>query len=190
MRRTFRRAGRLTSLLAVAAAVPSAAQGRPIGELRVLGAAGWAGQVDRNPGYTPAVVPGDALAGGVASFSFIYRGFSAGPEVFRLFGSDRRVGSLGASMRLTAGAGTLRPHVVVGAGWYYWDLRQGGSPGFWGSDITPQFSGSAGAGITLGPPGARAAFTAEGRIHRSLQGREFEEHRALSMLLTGVRIAW
>ena len=173
-------------------APPLAAQ-QQIGELRVLGAVGRATTVTRDANYVPPIIPSANMAGGMASFAFVYRNLSAGPEAFKLFGGDRRVSSLGGVLRLSARSGRFRPHLVVGGGRYTWDLRQTGAPGlppFWGADLGPRFSGSAGGGITLGNPGARFGFTAEARGHRILSGEDFEEGRALYTVMMGVRVAW
>ncbi|MGH7561241.1 MAG: hypothetical protein ACRENB_09475 [Gemmatimonadales bacterium] len=174
------------------AVVPAKAQDL-IGELRVLGAGGWASSVERDAVFGPAV-PGRALGGGMASFSFVWRSLSAGPEGFKLFGSDRRVGGAGAVLRIgPRGPAVLRPHFVVGAGWYFWDRLQAYPPSsqaFWGSDISTQFSGSLGAGITVGPPRSHLGFTVEARVHRSLQSMEFERGRSLYTVMSGVRWAW
>jgi len=182
----------LVLAFALGMTAPLAAQ-RRIGELRVLGAVGRATTVTRDANYMPPVIPAENMAGGMASFAFVYRGLSAGPEAFKLFGGDRRVSSLGGVVRLSATAGTIRPHAVLGAGRYTWDLRQTGAPGlppFWGADIGPRFSGSLGGGVTLGSPEARFGFTAEARAHRILQGEDFEEGRALYTVMMGVRVAW
>jgi hypothetical protein len=182
----------LALLLLAGLASPAAAQ-RQIGELRVLGVVGRATTVTRDANYIPPIIASENMAGGMASFAFVYRSLSAGPEAFKLFGGDRRVSSLGGVLRLSARSGVLRPHVVVGGGRYTWDLRQAGAPGlppFWGADVGPRFSGSLGAGITMGDPLARFGFTAEARAHRILQGEDFEEGRALYTVMAGVRVAW
>jgi hypothetical protein len=182
----------LAVLLLAGLASPVAAQ-RQIGELRLLGSVGRATTITRDPNYVPPIIPSENMVGGMASFAFIYRSLSAGPEAFKLFGGDRRVSSLGGVLRLSTTSGRLRPHVLVGGGRYTWDLRQTGAPGlppFWGADLGPRFSGSLGGGITLGDPGARFGFTAEARAHRILQGEDFEEGRALYTVMMGVRAAW
>ena len=182
----------LAVLLLAGLVTPLAAQ-RRIGELRVLGAVGRATTVTRDVNYVPPIIPAENMTGGMASFAFVYRNLSAGPEAFKLFGGDRRVSSLGGVLRLSAGSGRLRPHFVLGGGRYTWDLRQTGAPGlppFWGADVGPRFSGSLGGGMTLGDPLARFGFTAEARAHRILQGEDFEEGRALYTVMAGVRVAW
>jgi hypothetical protein len=182
----------LAAVLLVALSSPLAAQ-RRIGELRVFGAAGRATTVTREPNYVPALIPAENMVGGMASFAFVYRFLSAGPEAFKMWGSDRRFSSLGGVVRLSATSGRFRPHFVLGGGRYNWDLRQVGVPGlppFWGADLGPRFSGSVGAGLTLGNPSARFGFTAEARAHRILQGEDFEEGRALYTAMMGVRVAW
>jgi hypothetical protein len=182
----------LAAAVLVSVASPLAAQ-RQIGELRVLGAVGRATTVTRDPNYLPPIIPSENMVGGMASFAFIYRFLSVGPEVFKLWGTDRRVSSLGGVLRLSTTSGGFRPHVVLGGGRYNGDLRQVGAPGlppFWGADLGPRFSGSVGGGLTLGNPDARFAFTAEARAHRILQGEDFEEGRALYTVMMGVRVAW
>jgi hypothetical protein len=183
----------LVVFLLVGLASPIAAQ-RHIGELRLLGSVGRATTVTRDPNYLPPIIPSENLVGGMASFAFIYRSFSAGPEVFKLWGTDRRVSSLGGVLRISATSGRFRPHAVLGGGRYNWDLRQVGAPGlppFWGGDVGNWFSGSLGGGITLGDPYARFGFTTEARAHRMLQNRDIEEKgRALYTLMMGVRVAW
>jgi hypothetical protein len=182
----------LAAVLLVTLAPPLAAQ-RQIGELRLLGSVGRATTVTRDPNYAPPIIPSENLVGGMASFAFVYRSLSAGPEAFKLYGGDRRVSSLGGVLRLSAATGRLRPHLVVGGGRYVWDLRLTGTPGFppfWGADLGPRFSGSLGGGVTLGDPGARFGFTAEARAHRILQSEDFEEGRGLYTVMMGVRAAW
>jgi len=181
----------LLALLLVGLAPPLAAQ-RHIGELRLLGSVGRATTVTREPNYVPPIIPAENIAGGMASFAFVYRNLSAGPEAFKLFGGDRRVSSLGGVLRLSTTTGRLRPHAVIGAGRYTWDLRQTGAPGlppFWGGDIGQHFSASFGAGITLGDPRATFGFTAEARAHR-ITGEPFEDGRGLYTIMMGARIAW
>jgi hypothetical protein len=182
----------LAATLLVSVASPLAAQ-RQIGELRLFGAAGRATTVTRDPNSLPPIIPSENLVGGMASFAFVYRFLSAGPEAFKLWGSDRRVSSLGGVVRLSATSGRFRPHAVLGGGRYDWDLRQVGAPGlppFRGADLGPRLSGSVGVGITLGNPDARFGFTAEARAHRILQCEDFEEGRALYTAMMGVRVAW
>jgi hypothetical protein len=181
----------LVAALLLGVASPLAAQ-RHIGELRVLGSVGRATTVTREPQSIPSIIPAENMAGGMASFAFIYRNLSAGPEAFKLFGGDRRVSSLGGVLRLSTTTGTLRPHVVVGGGVYSWDLRQTGAaglPSFWGGDIGEHLSWNLGGGITLGDPHATFGFTAEARAHL-VQGEPFEEGRALYTVMMGVRVAW
>jgi hypothetical protein len=183
----------LAAALLVGVASPLAAQ-RQIGELRVLGAVGRATTVTRDPNSLPPIIPSANLVGGSASFAFVYRYLSVGPEAFKLWGSDRRVSSLGGVVRLSATSGRVRPHLVFGGGQYRWDFRQPGQPGlppFWGGDVGAWFSGSLGGGITLGHPYARFGFTMETRAHRILQNRDQDEKgRALYTVMMGVRVAW
>lgn len=173
-------------------ASPLAAQ-RHIGELRVLGAGAVTNRVDRLTGYSPPFVPSDGLGGGVASFGFLYRGLSAGPEVIALYGGERRVFSLGGVLRLGTTTGAIRPHGVLGAGRYAWDLYQSLPPGtvpFWGEDLA-LFTGSLGGGVTLGNPRGTLTLTIEARIHRNLQHEDFEAgRRMLYTLMAGTRVAW
>jgi hypothetical protein len=183
----------LAIALVMVEASPLAAQ-RQIGELRLLGTAGRATTVTREANALPPLIPADNMGGGMASFAFVYRFLSVGPEAFKLWGSDRRVSSLGGVLRISATSGRFRPHAVLGGGRYNWDLRQAGATGlqpFWGGDVGSWFSGSLGGGITLGDPYARFGFTTEARAHRMLQNRDIEEKgRALYTLMMGVRVAW
>jgi hypothetical protein len=158
-------------------AAPLAAQ-RHIGELRVLGMAGRAtmvtitgsGQYD-----TPIILPAGNLAGGSASLTFVYGSLSAGPEIFKLWGSKRRVTSLGGVIRLTTTSGRFRPHVVLAGG-------QDSDSG--------RFSGSLGGGLTLGDPSGTLGFTGEARTHSSLEGKDYERGRDAYTVMMGVRVAW
>lgn len=159
----------------------------------MFGALGAANEIEREPGYTAGFVPADGFAGGVASFAFIYRTLSAGPEVIALYGGDRRLFSVGGVVRLGPATGTVRPYGVLGGGRYAWDVRQSlppGTPPFWGSDLA-LFSGSAGAGLMFGDRLNTVSFTVEARLHRNLQHEDFErDHRMLYTLMLGTRVVW
>jgi hypothetical protein len=159
----------------------------------VLGSVGRATTVIRRPQSIPPLIPAENLGGWIASFAFVYRSLSAGPEAFKLYGGDRRVSSVGGVVRLSATAGRVRPHVVLGGGQYTWELRHAAAPGFlpfWRGD-GHEFSGSLGGGVTLGAPDATFGFTTEARAHRMFQNRDSgEEGRALYTVMMGVRLGW
>ena len=104
-------------------ATPAAAQ-VTIGEFQLT--AGGAAAL-RPTSHAPADFPppgGRALAGLTASFSFVHRALSLGPEAMVFRGSDRRMYSLGGVSRLRLARGRVRPYILIGAGFYSWDRKQ------------------------------------------------------------------
>jgi hypothetical protein len=86
---------------------------------------------------------------------------------------------------------------VLGAAALFWEREvlielppeYGSSYRSWGSDVD-YFTVGAGAGISVGPPGGRLAFTAELRGHTSLQHGGGAGTRNLVTLAVGGRGAW
>jgi hypothetical protein len=165
------------------------------GEFRVVPLGAHAGQPTLPPGNQDPNGPPEAnnMGGLIGDLSFILGRFRLGPEAFVLRGTRRRVWGLGGLARYQVAEAGVRPYVLLGAGWYYWDrpIVIDVPPAYtsWGSDVSP-LAMSVGGGIQIGAPGSRLAAIAELRYHRTLQTREFSGHRAMASLGLGGRVAW
>lgn len=115
-----------------------------------------------------------------ASFTFVSRGFSLGPEVFYAFGQERIFG-LGVVSRLRVGSGRFHPYVVAGLGGNYWRTESFGTAGL--------FTGSLGAGIELAQ-GGNLGVTLEGRAHKNLQNYSGEGNWDFISVAAGIRLGW
>ena len=183
-------------LVAAWTAGPLAAQSFT-GEFRLLGVGAYAPSVGAGPGNQDPMgpPPSSPMAGIMGDLSFIAGRFRLGPEGFVLRGPDRRVWSVGGAARYELGGSDLRPFVVAGAGWYFWDreifIDVPPTPAFasWGSDVSSA-SLSGGGGLSVGTPGGRVAGTAELRFHRAFERPEFTGARTMVSLALGARIAW
>lgn len=170
------------------------------GEFRLIGLGAHTPAVARAPGNTEPLGPpeSDVMAGGTADISFRAGRLRLGPEGSVLRGSKRRVWSLGGVGRYELSGGDLRPYVLLGAGFYFWDRQidvtfaPGSTDGYssWGSDVTP-LSLSAGGGLVFGPERNRVSGMLELRWHRSLTEGEFTPGpRSLLSVGLGARVAW
>lgn len=179
----------VSALLAPALAL---AQG-PTGEIRLQGMAAWAPRAgDAHPfpdGFGPP--PGRVLPGALLSLSFTSGGFSAGPEGLVLRGSDRRMYGLGGVGRFGARRGRIRPNVLVGFGYHWWERKQATDfepVPFWTGDNS-YWTVSAGVGAEA-RVSRRLDFVAELRGWKTLGPDRESGSRNIWSLDAGVRVTW
>jgi len=115
-----------------------------------------------------------------ASFSFVSRGFSFGPEVFYAFG-DQRILGLGGVARIRIASGRFHPYLVAGLGGNFWRTESFGTAGL--------FTGSLGAGIELARNN-NLGMTMEGRAHKNLQNYSGEGNWDFISVAAGIRLGW
>ncbi len=118
-----------------------------------------------------------------------------GPEVLLLSGGARRVRAFDLAIRLRQRAGAVHPHLMASIGAYAWEaaptlvLPEFVVVGAAEWRETDDFTGSIGAGVTVGGLASRLSGVVEGRWHRSLS-QNASGSRSLSTLAAGLRVSW
>ncbi len=119
-----------------------------------------------------------------------------GPEALLLNGTTQRVRAFAIAARLRQRAGTVHPHLLAAIGAYSWQTRPvltlpelsvlGG--GDWVE--TDSFSGSIGAGLTVGGLTKPLSGVVEARWHRNLNQNGADGSRSLLAMTAGIRLVW
>lgn len=142
--------------------------------------------------------PGNATVGGLnlgIGIGIAGQSWLIGPEVLLLSGGARRVRAFDLAIRLRQQVGVVHPHLMASIGAYAWQVASTlflpelvvvGEPDWRETD---DFTGSIGAGLTVGSLTTTLSGIVESRWHRSLS-QNAGGSRSLLTLAAGLRLSW